>query len=382
MTTPTPDRTPTADLRERLAEALTREHYRRARERIEASLEEHCAAFADAVLPVFEAETAALRRRIEEVEDQRDQALAWQDTAERERDDYRQRFANQMTAATELTTTLREAERKLQQALEAIADERRGRLAAEAAVRRAQALADRWSAALGVDIAHARALREALDAEGRQDETLAAVEQVRRMAQVWIDIRPQHPTATTDAHTLAWAGEQIIAALDAEQPEESPPGQESAVPVDWEAIVRQRERELKHEGEARHQAETAVQRVQAYALWCDQHDVEPDTRTINAVLDGTDTYPYGDHVDQPKEVPPAEHTPGANAEDCPACSGRRDLPYPFICPGTGPAAADTEDPVQCRTCESYILPDGIGWRHALGPADHTPEPAPDAEETR
>ena len=76
MTTPTPDRTPTADLRERLAEALTREHYRRARERIEASLEEHCAAFADAVLSVVEAETAALRQRAEEAERERDEALA------------------------------------------------------------------------------------------------------------------------------------------------------------------------------------------------------------------------------------------------------------------------------------------------------------------
>ncbi|TYK45184.1 hypothetical protein [Actinomadura decatromicini] len=37
-------------------------------------------------------------------------------------------------------------------------------------------------------------------------------------------------------------------------------------------------------------------------------------------------------LDQPEATPPAEHT-GGNAEDCPACSGRRDLPYPFICPG-------------------------------------------------
>ncbi|MFB4306949.1 hypothetical protein [Actinomadura sp. GTD37] len=49
------------------------------------------------------------------------------------------------------------------------------------------------------------------------------------------------------------------------------------------------------------EAEGAVQRVRTYALWCDQHDVEPDVQTINAVLDGTDTYPYGDHIDQPKE---------------------------------------------------------------------------------
>jgi hypothetical protein len=36
------------------------------------------------------------------------------------------------------------------------------------------------------------------------------------------------------------------------------------------------------------------------------------------------------------DTTPAQHTKGANAEDCQACSGRRDLPYPFICPGTGP----------------------------------------------
>lgn len=39
--------------------------------------------------------------------------------------------------------------------------------------------------------------------------------------------------------------------------------EETAVPVDWEVIARQRERELKKVGEARHQAESAVARVQA-----------------------------------------------------------------------------------------------------------------------
>lgn len=40
---------------------------------------------------------------------------------------------------------------------------------------------------------------------------------------------------------------------------------------------------------------------------------------------------------------PAEHT-GGNAEDCPACDGRRDLPYPFICPGEeSPARRLTSD---------------------------------------
>lgn len=40
--------------------------------------------------------------------------------------------------------------------------------------------------------------------------------------------------------------------------------------------------------------------------------------------------------DEPETEPdPAEHTAG-NAEDCPRCTGRRDLAYPFICPGTNP----------------------------------------------
>lgn len=42
------------DLAQRIAEALTREHYRRAAERIEASPEEHQAAFADVVMGVVQ----------------------------------------------------------------------------------------------------------------------------------------------------------------------------------------------------------------------------------------------------------------------------------------------------------------------------------------
>jgi hypothetical protein len=43
----------------------------------------------------------------------------------------------------------------------------------------------------------------------------ATVERVRRMAQVWGDIRPTYPTATREGHTMAYAGQQILAALDA-----------------------------------------------------------------------------------------------------------------------------------------------------------------------
>ena len=44
------------DLRDKIAETLTAAHYRRAREQIPASTEEHCAAFADAVMAVVQPE--------------------------------------------------------------------------------------------------------------------------------------------------------------------------------------------------------------------------------------------------------------------------------------------------------------------------------------
>lgn len=82
------------------------------------------AAVLAAVLPVFEAETAALLRRAETGERS---AAAWQadarlfdensdywrkraEVAERERDDYHQRFANQMAAGSELVEKLQQAE--------------------------------------------------------------------------------------------------------------------------------------------------------------------------------------------------------------------------------------------------------------------------------
>lgn len=75
-------------------------------------------AIAGAVLPVVEAATAALRQRIEEVEDQRDQALAWQDTAEREL-----RNAERRLDAAERIAGAFEAERDKARA--AVADEQR-----------------------------------------------------------------------------------------------------------------------------------------------------------------------------------------------------------------------------------------------------------------
>ncbi len=56
--------------------------------------------------------------------------------------------------------------------------------------------------------------------------------------------------------------------------------EESNIPVDWEAIVRQRERELKRVGEARHRAEAKLDRIEAL---CDQpyvavYDLAADIR--------------------------------------------------------------------------------------------------------
>lgn len=53
-----------------------------------------------------------------------------------------------------------------------------------------------------------------------RDRLREQITNLRRTAQVWIDIRPEHPTPTREADGLAYAGQQIIAALD--QPEETP----------------------------------------------------------------------------------------------------------------------------------------------------------------
>lgn len=67
----------TDDLRDRFAEALTREHYRRARDRVAASPEEHCAAFADVAMAVVQTE---IDRLAGQFEDERERArLAEQD---------------------------------------------------------------------------------------------------------------------------------------------------------------------------------------------------------------------------------------------------------------------------------------------------------------
>lgn len=54
-------------------------------------------------------------------------------------------------------------------------------------------------------------------------------------------------------------------------------------------------------------------------------------------------------TDRPATTDPAEVAPvhtGGNAEDCPACDGRTDLPYPWICPGKDLTASGREPAVR------------------------------------
>lgn len=84
---------PADGLRDRLTAALVCEHYRRARERLEASPEEHCTGFADAVLPIVEAAIARAELRYkglaEGLQIELRAAIAAWGQAERERDDAR-----------------------------------------------------------------------------------------------------------------------------------------------------------------------------------------------------------------------------------------------------------------------------------------------------
>lgn len=69
-----------SNLRDQIAKALTAEHYRRAQEQIEASPEEHQAAFADVVMAVVRAE---LDKRDAEIGRLREQVSARHQTAVR-----------------------------------------------------------------------------------------------------------------------------------------------------------------------------------------------------------------------------------------------------------------------------------------------------------
>jgi hypothetical protein len=49
--------------------------------------------------------------------------------------------------------------------------------------------------------------------QAERDALKAAVERARRMAQVWVDIRPTYPTASDAGHGISYAGQQILGIL-------------------------------------------------------------------------------------------------------------------------------------------------------------------------
>jgi len=65
---------------------------------------------------------------------------------------------------------------------------------------------------------------------------------------------------------------------------EKRPDQEQDAPVDWQGVVKRRERELKKVGEARHRAEAAIARIRALA---DEHPVAIPTHLVDEALDQT-----------------------------------------------------------------------------------------------
>jgi hypothetical protein len=183
-----------AALRDQIAEALTREHYQRARERIEASPEEHCAAFADAVMAVVRPVLDEQRREIERWREH-DATLIRQ--TERERDEQRQR-------ADGLVTLLNESRRH----------------ASHTAMQR-----DGWQQR--ADDADMRALIQ------RAETAEATVERVRKdLAAALAEWQPEHDRARdradrkgyshdeTEAEVYAMAINTVTAILD--HPEETP----------------------------------------------------------------------------------------------------------------------------------------------------------------
>lgn len=255
MTAPTPDRTPTGDLRDRIAEALLAGR----------CCTGHIPRLADAVLPVVEAETAALRERAEKLQCQVNGYRGMKDRYLRERN----------AAHDELI----EAENLIELLCN---DREAGQRVAKAALTEQRQRAD--------------------EAERQRDEALAAVRE-------FVDGRPCNPhpgngwcqTHGERAPCPHAAAKKLLAAV---QPEH---GEEQAAPVDWEATVRQGERELKRVGEARHQAEAAVQRVRDLA-----EAAKRDTAQLFARQFGGAPFPAtlrADDVlaalDQPEETPDA-----------------------------------------------------------------------------
>ena len=145
------DRTPTGDLRDQIAEALYQWTLNAAgasstspplHPRILENLRVNSLARADAVMPLVQ---AAIADRDREIEQLRDMYVSACDRARSVRDDLKWARSELAKADAENRATGQRAEKaetRLQQALDQIATERRGRLAAEAAVRRALAVLD------------------------------------------------------------------------------------------------------------------------------------------------------------------------------------------------------------------------------------------------
>lgn len=160
------------DLRNRITEALTREHYRRAHERIEASPEEHCAAFADVALAVRDTDMERLRAELAEAKRHREQAEnraalfrqqvadehARAEQAEAERDRYRLAWQSARKRAKTYAKINDDYWRQLGIVGDkAIAEHERAEQA-EAAIARAERLRNKWLTYPTSDMHHAAGL--------------------------------------------------------------------------------------------------------------------------------------------------------------------------------------------------------------------------------
>jgi hypothetical protein len=127
-------------------------------------------------------------------------------------DDLRDRYAEAIRAKFDKTAVVCDHSQvisfgALADAVLAVRDEELERLRAELAGVKAHATY------LDEDVIKPeRKLHEQTLAE--RDALKATIERIRRTAQVWIDIRPTKPTADNGGHVLAYAGQQILAALD------------------------------------------------------------------------------------------------------------------------------------------------------------------------
>jgi hypothetical protein len=123
--------------------------------------------------------------------------------------------------------------------------------------------------------------------------------------------------------------------------------------VSWKRLDEQRERAEKAEAERDALKAAIAEAVKQIRKWMDPDDTGPlFAPGFASEVDRTLKRYIGEHVLAALAVPeshqagntkPKHIGNGANAEDCPACTG--DIPYPWICPGEpeAPGDAETED---------------------------------------